>query len=46
MNMASWYDVTSTTDEPAIQQGFATAGIKAMRWPGGSWADIYNWEHE
>jgi hypothetical protein len=44
MNMASWYDVTSTTDEPAIQQGFATAGIKAMRWPGGSWADIYNWE--
>jgi hypothetical protein len=44
MNLAAWYDVTSTTDEPAIQQGFATAGIKALRWPGGSWSDEYNWE--
>ena len=36
--------MTSTTNEPAIQQGFATAGIKALRWPGGSWSDGYNWE--
>jgi hypothetical protein len=44
MNMAAWYDVTDSTDEPAIQSAFQTAGIKAMRWPGGSWSDAYNWE--
>jgi len=44
MNLAAWYDVTDSTDEPAVQQGFATAGIQAVRWPGGSWSDAYNWE--
>jgi hypothetical protein len=44
VNLAAWYDVTSTTDEPAIQQGFTTAGIASIRWPGGSWSDAYNWE--
>ena len=27
-----------------IQSAFADAGIKAIRWPGGSWSDAYNWE--
>jgi len=44
MNLAAWYDVTSTTNAPMIKQAFQTAGIKAVRWPGGSWSDAYNWE--
>jgi hypothetical protein len=39
MNMASWFDPTRSFIVPA----FKTAGIKAMRWPGGSWSDIYHW---
>ena len=23
---------------------FQTAGIKAIRWPGGSWSDVYHWQ--
>ena len=41
MNLAAWYDVVS--NKTAIVNGFATAGIKAVRWPGGSWSDIYHW---
>ncbi len=44
MNLAAWYDVTDSTNEPAIHSAFQAAGIKAMRWPGGSWSDAYNWE--
>ena len=40
MNIAMWYDPTT----PAIQTAFASAGIKAVRWPGGSNSDLYNWE--
>jgi hypothetical protein len=40
MNMAAWYDPTT----PAIVPAFQTAGIKAVRWPGGSWSDAYHWE--
>jgi hypothetical protein len=42
MNMAAWYDVV--TNKTAIVDGFKAAGIKAVRWPGGSWSDAYNWE--
>jgi len=41
MNLASWYDVIS--NQTAIVDAFQTAGIKAVRWPGGSWSDIYHW---
>jgi hypothetical protein len=41
MNMASWYDIVA--NDTAIVDAFQTAGIKAIRWPGGSWADIYHW---
>jgi hypothetical protein len=40
MNMADWYDPT----DPAILPAFKAAGIKAIRWPGGSWSDIYHWK--
>ena len=40
MNAAAWYDQTTTGIVPAFQ----AAGIKAVRWPGGSWSDAYNWE--
>ena len=44
MNLAAWYDATNSTNAPAIKTAFETAGIKAVRWPGGSWSDGYNWE--
>ena len=40
MNMAVWND---TTLSDAVTP-FETAGIKAVRWPGGSTADDYHWE--
>jgi hypothetical protein len=41
MNLASWYDVVA--NGTAIVDAFQSAGIKAVRWPGGSWSDIYHW---
>jgi hypothetical protein len=40
MNMAVWYDPTTTGIVPAYE----AAGIKAVRWPGGSYSDIYHWD--
>jgi len=42
VNMAAWYDIV--TNETPIVDAFQTAGIKAIRWPGGSWSDVYHWE--
>jgi hypothetical protein len=39
MNMAAWADPTTT----GITTAFEAAGIKAVRWPGGSWSDDYHW---
>jgi len=39
MNMAAWVDPTLSAILPALQ----AAGIKTIRWPGGSWADNYHW---
>jgi predicted heme/steroid binding protein len=41
MNLASWYDVDANAT--GINSAFAQAGIKAIRWPGGSWSDAYHW---
>jgi len=41
MNMGGWYDIV--TNKTAIVNAFQTAGIKAVRWPGGSWSDVYHW---
>jgi hypothetical protein len=44
VNLAAWFDVASTTNAPVIKTAFQAAGIKSVRWPGGSWSDAYNWE--
>ncbi|HVC47981.1 MAG TPA: hypothetical protein VND90_12095 [Terracidiphilus sp.] len=41
MNLAVWYDLP--TNKTAILSAFQTAGIKAVRWPGGSDSDLYHW---
>jgi hypothetical protein len=40
MNMAYWYDQSNSAIVPALE----TAGIKALRWPGGSGSDLYHWQ--
>jgi hypothetical protein len=40
-NLAAWYDVVGNAT--AINTAFGAAGIKAIRWPGGSWSDAYHW---
>lgn len=42
MNLAAWYDID--TNASAIVSAFKGAGIKAVRWPGGSWSDLYHWD--
>ena len=39
MNMGYWYDPST----PAIVPALLTAGIKGIRWPGGSAANVYHW---
>ena len=41
MNMAVWFDIH--TNKAGIQSGLHAAGIKAVRWPGGSKSDKYHW---
>jgi hypothetical protein len=41
MNLAAWYDELSNAS--TIDTAFGQAGIKAIRWPGGSWSDQYHW---
>lgn len=41
MNLASWYDVAGNA--VPINTAFGKAGIKAIRWPGGSWSDRWHW---
>jgi predicted heme/steroid binding protein len=44
MNLAAWYDVVGNAN--AVNSAFAQAGIKAIRWPGGSWSDDYHWGYQ
>ncbi|MGB6729444.1 MAG: hypothetical protein WBE74_26350 [Terracidiphilus sp.] len=44
MNMAAWYD--EFTNAGSIISAFNGAGIKAIRWPGGSWSDDYHWGYQ
>ncbi len=39
MNMANWFDPTQAGVAPPMKK----AGIKAIRWPGGSGADLFHW---
>jgi hypothetical protein len=40
LNMAVWNYTSLASDIPAFQ----AAGIKAVRWPGGSTSDVYHWQ--
>ncbi len=42
MNLAAWYDEVGNAT--AVNGAFAQAGIRAIRWPGGSWSDEYHWQ--
>jgi len=44
MNMPAWYDWPDNAS--AINSAFNAAGIKAIRWPGGSWSDDYHWGYQ
>jgi hypothetical protein len=39
--MAAWYD--NVGNASSVIDSFGQAGIKAIRWPGGSWSDDYHW---
>jgi len=41
MNLAAWYNVVGNATP--INTAFAKTGIKAIRWPGGSWSDAWHW---
>jgi hypothetical protein len=43
-NLAAWY--VSPSNAPSINTAFNQAGIKAIRWPGGSWSDGYHWGYQ
>jgi len=40
MNLANWFDITQTGIASALQG----AGVKAVRWPGGSASDNFHWQ--
>ena len=44
MNLAAWYNWP--TNATSINAAFNAAGIKAIRWPGGSWSDDYHWGYQ
>lgn len=44
MNLAAWYNWPANAS--SINSAFNGAGIKAIRWPGGSWSDDYHWGYQ
>jgi hypothetical protein len=44
MNLANWYDWPDNAS--SITSAFKKAGIKAIRWPGGSWSDDFHWGYK
>jgi hypothetical protein len=41
VNLEAWYDVVA--NESTVVPPMQTAGMAALRWPGGSWSDAYHW---
>jgi hypothetical protein len=39
-NMATWYDITKS----GLAATFESAGMKSLRWPGGSESDNFDWQ--
>jgi len=44
MNLAEWYDWPDNAS--SIISAFNATGIKAIRWPGGSWSDDFHWGYQ
>ena len=45
MNMAVWFDPTAGGASPSpVVDAFTSTGVKAVRWPGGSESDDYDWQ--
>ncbi|HEY6447742.1 MAG TPA: hypothetical protein VIY53_14870 [Acidobacteriaceae bacterium] len=45
MNMAVWFDPTAGGANPSpVVDAFTSTGVKAVRWPGGSESDDYDWQ--
>ncbi|HTW47258.1 MAG TPA: hypothetical protein VMD92_04875 [Acidobacteriaceae bacterium] len=46
MNMAVWFDPTAGGASPSpVVDAFTATGVKAVRWPGGSESDDYDWQN-
>lgn len=43
VNLESWYDVVANAS--TVVGPMQTAGIQSLRWPGGSWSDVYHWNN-
>jgi hypothetical protein len=45
MNMAVWFDPTAGGASPSpVVDAFTSTGVRAVRWPGGSESDQYDWQ--
>lgn len=45
MNMGVWFDPTAGGASPSpVVDAFTSTGVKAVRWPGGSESDDYDWQ--
>jgi hypothetical protein len=44
MNLAAWFD--EAANATPINAAFDGAGIQSIRWPGGSWSDVYHWGYQ
>ena len=46
VNIAAWDDIYSETGTYAVTKLLRTAGLRLLRYPGGSWADEYDWAND
>lgn len=44
VNLESWYDVVQYANS-GVLSGLQTANMQSLRWPGGSWSDVYHWNN-
>ena len=46
VDIAAWDDIYSQTGTDAVTKLLRTAGMAVLRYPGGSWADEYDWRND
>jgi hypothetical protein len=46
VNIAAWDDIYGVTGANAITRLLEAAGLRLIRYPGGSWADQYDWSSD